>query len=120
MPRSISTILGATLLMGCGSAFAQSGDLAGVTMRVLDDVSDVHAVVIELDASRGESEEGADREGRARDEANAADDAQAPAARARDDEPRRRADLHDPDDDENSEGKLEDRDVEQPAAPTVP
>ena len=122
MPRSFSTIIGAMLVMGCGSALAQSGDLAGVTMRVLDDVSDVHAVVIELDATRGESEEGADRDGRAGDAANAADaDAtQAPAARAEADEPRRHADLHDPDDDENAEGKLEDRDVEQPAAAPVP
>ena len=124
MPRSISTILGATLLFGCGSAFAQGGDLAGVTMRVLDDVSDVHAVVIELDANRGESEEGADRDDRARDEANAAADAaQAPGAGAEDDpldETRRRADLHDPDDDENAEGKLEDNDVERPAAPLTP
>src|SRR5262245_57124808 len=85
MSRSFSTILGATLVMACGSALAQGGDLAGVTMRVLDDVSDVHAVVIELDATRGESEEGADRDGRARDEANAAADAaQAPGARAED------------------------------------
>ena len=120
MPRSFSTILGATLLMWCGSAFAQGGDLAGVTMRVLDDVSDVRAVVIELDANRGESEEGADRDGRA-SEANAdADAAQAPDTRVEDDEPRRHADLHDPDDDEDAEGKLEDRDVEQPAAPPTP
>ena len=122
MRQSLNTILGAALVIGCGSAFAQGGDLAGVTMRVLDDVSEVDAVVIELGANRGEGEEGADRDGRARDAANAADaDAtQAPAARAEADEPRRHADLHDPDDDENAEGKLEDRDVEQPAAPTVP
>jgi len=120
MPRSLSTIFGAALVMACGSALAQSGDLAGVTMRVLDDVSDVHAVVIELDATRAESEEGADRDGRARDESKAADAAQAPSARVVDDEPRRHADLHDPDDDENAEGKLEDRDVEQPEAAPVP
>ena len=45
MRQSLSTILGAALVIGCGSAFAQGGDLAGVTMRVLDDVSDVEAVV---------------------------------------------------------------------------
>ena len=118
MARSFSTILGATLAMGCGGALAQGGDLAGVTMRVLDDVSDVRAVVIELDANRGESEEGADRAS----EANAPDGdaAQAPGTRAEDDEPRRHADLHDPDDDEDAEGKLEDNDVERPAAPPTP
>ena len=125
MSRSFSTILGATLVMGCGSALAQGGDLAGVTMRVLDDVSDVHAVVIELDANRGQGDEGADRDGGARDEANAggADAAQAPGTRADDDrveEPRGRAELHHPDDDENAEGKLEDNDVERPAAPATP
>lgn len=124
MPRSFSTILGAMQVMACGSALAQGGDLAGVTMRVLDDVSDVDAVVIELDANRGEGEEGADRDGGARgDEANADDDAQAPGRRAEDDrlhEPRARADLHDPDDDERAEGKLEDNDVERPAAPPTP
>ncbi|HEX7237451.1 MAG TPA: hypothetical protein VF405_10855, partial [Gammaproteobacteria bacterium] len=74
MPRSLSTIFGAALVMACGSALAQSGDLAGVTMRVLDDVSDVHAIVIELDANRGEGEESADRAGGARgNEANATD-----------------------------------------------
>jgi hypothetical protein len=118
MPRLFSTILGATLIVGCGSALAQGGDLAGVTMRVLDDVSDVHAIVIELDANRGEGEEGADRAGGARgNEANATD---ADAAPAEKDEPRARADLHDPDDDENAEGKLEDNDVERPAAPATP
>ena len=116
--RSLSTILAAALV--CGTALAQRGDLSGVTMRVLDDVSDVDAVVIELGASRGESEEGADRDGSARgDDANAADAAQAP-----DDErlaePRARTDLHDPDDDEQAEGKLEDNDVEIPAVPPTP
>ena len=122
MTRSFSTILGAGLAIGCGSALAQGGDLAGVTMRVLDDVSDVRAVVIELDSSRGE--EGADRDGGARgDEANAADAAQASGTRAEEDgsdEPRGRAELHHPDDDENAEGKLEDNDVERPAAPATP
>ena len=126
MRRSLSTILGAALVIGCGSAFAQGGDLAGVTMRVLDDVSDVHAVVIELDASRGEGEEGADRGGGARgDEASAADadatqDRDTRAEDERLDEPRARVDLHDPDDDELAEGKLEDNDVERPAAAPTP
>src|SRR5690349_4742602 len=115
MRRSLSTILGAALAIGCGSVFAQGGDLAGVTMRVLDDVRDVDTVVIELGASRGEGEEGADRDGAARGDADAA--AAADAAHATEDrnldEPRARADLHDPDDDERAEGKLEDNDVER-------
>src|SRR5262245_16370328 len=94
MARSFSTILGAPLVFASGSALAQGGDLGGVTMRVLDDVSDVDAVVIELDANRAEGEEGADRDNRARgDEANAtdADAAQAPGAEDdRLDEPRGR------------------------------
>jgi len=124
MRQSLSTILGAALVIGCGSAFAQGGDLAGVTMRVLDDVRDVDAVVIELGANRGEGEEGADRDGAARgDDTNtaaAAADA-APATEDRNlDEARVRADLHDPDDDERAEGKLEDNDVEHPAVPPTP
>jgi len=121
MRRSLSTILGAALVIGCGSAFAQGGDLAGVTMRVLDDVRDVDAVVIELGALRGEGEEGADRDGAARGDANAAAADAAQATEDRNvDEPRAHADLHDPDDDERAEGKLEDNDVERPAVPPTP
>lgn len=121
MRPSLSTILGAALVIGCGSAFAQGGDLAGVTMRVLDDVRDVDAVVIELGANRGEGEEGADRDGAARgDDANAAADAAQATEDQSLDEPRARADLHDPDDDERAEGKLEDNDVERPAVPPTP
>jgi len=125
MRLRFSTILGAALVCGCGSAFAQGGDLSGVTMRVLDDVSDVDTVILELDANRGESEEGAEASGRrARgDEAQAAD-AERPAGESAEadrlDERRDRKDLHHPDDDERSEGKLEDHDVEQPAVPPVP
>ena len=119
MPRSLSTIFGAALVMWCGSALAQSGDLTGVTMRVLDDVSDVHKVILELHANRGE-EEAAEGDGRrARADEAASADSETPGARA--DEERRDADaLHHPDDDERSEGKLEDNDVEHPAVPPVP
>ena len=123
MRLRFSTILGAALVCG-GNAFAQGGDLSGVTMRVLDDVSDVDTVILELDANRGEGEEGAARGGhRVGDEAQAAD-AERPAGESADedrlDERRDRKDLHHPDDDERSEGKLEDHDVEQPAVPPVP
>jgi len=117
MRLRFSTILGAALVCGCGSAFAQGGDLSGVTMRVLDDVSDVDTVILELDANRGEGEEGAEVKA-----AEAGPD-RAPGESAdedRLDERRDRKDLHHPDDDERSEGKLEDNDVEQPAVPPVP
>ena len=112
--RSFSTILAAALVCGCGPALAQGGDLSGVTMRVLDDVSDVDTVILALDASRGEAEEGADEPQPADTRPAAGTDED------RLDERRDRIELHDPDDDERSEGKLEDSDVEQPAVPPVP
>jgi hypothetical protein len=122
MRRPLSTIVGAaSLIVGGGTAFAQGGDLAGVTMRVLDDVRDVDAVVIELSALRADSEEGAARDGAARaDDASAAADARRAAKDRTNDEPRARPDLHDPDDDERAEGKLEDNDIERPAVPPTP
>ena len=97
------------------SAHAQ-GDLGGVTMRVLDDVSDIDAVVLELDANRGEDEE---RRRPRRDAAADGDAAETPDAGAEEDRLDERRDgdeLHDPDVDERGEGRLEDRDVERPAA----
>ena len=119
MRRSLSTILGAALVIGWGSASAQGGDLSGVTMRVLDDLRDVDAVVIELGALRGEGEEAADRDNAARgDDAKAAADAARAAEEQSRDESRAGADLHDPDEDERAEGKLEGNAVERPAPPT--
>lgn len=120
MRLRFSTTLMAALVCATGSAFAQSGELSGVTMRVLDDVGDIDAVILELDASRGAGEEGADRP----DADDADRDAErAPNARAEEDRLDERDDrdeLHDPDDDERSEGKLEDNDVERPAVPPTP
>lgn len=117
MRLRFSPILVAALVCACGTAFAQGGDLAGITMRVLDDVSDVDKIILALDANRGAGEERAD-------EAKAAEAAAKRAAEASAEEDplkgRDRAPLHDPDDDERSEGKLEDHDVEQPTAPAVP
>jgi hypothetical protein len=59
--------LAVALVFGSASAVAQDGDLSKVTMRVLDDLRDVDAVVLELDANRGGAEEGAARGGAARD-----------------------------------------------------
>ena len=113
MRRSLMMAFAATLVFGVGAA-AQDNDLSGVTMRVLDDVSDVDAVILELDADRGESEGGSEGDGARPDDASSA---QRNAAESG--PPDRfaapRAELHDPDDDERSEGKLEDNDVEQPA-----
>ena len=117
MRLGFSTILGTALVCGCGGAFAQAGDLAGITMRVLDDVSDVDTVILALDANRGAGEESAN-------ETKAAEAAAKRAAEASAEEDplkgRDRAQLHDPDDDERSEGKLEDHDVEQPTAAPTP
>ena len=120
MRRPLITTFAATLAFGVASASAQDRYLAGVTMRVLDDVSDNDAVVLELDANRGEDEGG---EGRAADEAdsaerNAAETAEAEESRL--DERREREELHDPDEDERTEGELEDNDIERPAAAPTP
>jgi hypothetical protein len=56
MQRQISRVGAAALVFGAASALAQSGDLAGVTLRVLDDVSGLNAAVIELDAGSGDAE----------------------------------------------------------------
>jgi hypothetical protein len=124
MRRATLWSLAATLSFSQAVAFAQSGALSGVTMRVLDDLSGVDAVVLQLDANPAAAEPGAEAESAA----PTADDAA--RARASRDEPsaepraanRERADLHDTAIDERSEGRLEDRDVEQRAvaAPASP
>jgi hypothetical protein len=134
MQRQAQLSLAVALVFGSAGALAQSGDLAGVTMRVLDDVSDVVAVVLELDANRGEGQEGAaaddgvhsaaaaDDEEQTRDAATRDDAAEAAARAERRAERGERDELHDADADERAEGRLEDRDVERLAVPpaTVP
>ncbi len=120
MQRLSLTFLATTLVLAAATAHAQGGDLAGVTMRVLDDVSDVDAVVLELDSSRAEDEEGAGRSSGASSDESAVDgdpaeDSAADAEADRFDDPSE-AELHDSDVDERSESRLEDRDVERPAA----
>jgi hypothetical protein len=127
MQRQALVALAAALAFGSGGALAQGGDLAAVTMRVLDDVRDVDAVLLELDANRGAGEDAAAAGADDRDE-DAADGAQrsrddAAAAAAEDDaraQRRERDALHDVDDDERGEGRLEDRDVERSTAPPPP
>jgi hypothetical protein len=48
--RLLSTLLSAPLIFSCSHAFAQDGGLAGVTMRVVDDLSGIDAIVLELEA----------------------------------------------------------------------
>jgi hypothetical protein len=127
MRLRLRTALKAALVCASGSAFAQSGDLSSVTMRVLDDVADIDAVILELDANRGAGEEGADGDGpreRGGEAAAAGGNAeQRPSERDEEDalvERRERDELHDPDEDERSEGKLEDNDIERPAVPPAP
>jgi hypothetical protein len=115
-------MLAATLGLGAAVALAESGDLSSVTMRVLDDLSGVDAVVLvlELDANRGGEEEGAEgersgserRDEEGRPETAAADDAAEEERRERSNE---RDELHGAD--QRGEGRLEDRDAERPAVP---
>ena len=118
MQRQALMALAATLTFGSAGALAQ-GSLAGVTMRVLDDLSDIDAVVLELDANRAAGDESSATDGPEAAPAEEAGDT-APA------EPTERElgddtdELHHVDDDERSEGRLEDRDVERPAASQPP
>jgi hypothetical protein len=111
MKRQALGALAAALAALCVSnVFAQAGDLGGVTMRVLDDVSDIDAVVIDIRAERGATDEAGDerRDPEGDDAAAAGPDGD--AVRAPDD----RHDLEDAEDEEHGEGELEDNDVEQP------
>jgi len=80
------TLMTLALAFGSLNALAQDGSLAGVTMRVVDDISGLDAVVIELDAGRAEDADGAEADGRddaARDterSRGAARDGERPAA----------------------------------------
>jgi hypothetical protein len=109
MQRQALLALATALAVGCASSvLAQAGDLGGVTMRVLDDVSDIETVVLDIRAARGETE-GAEGEGEGGDRAAATERGEETA-----EERRERQDLEDAEDEEHGEGELEDRDVEQP------
>ena len=116
MRRQARVSVAAVLTFGGGVTFAQ-GDLSSVTMRVLDDVSDVDAVVLALDANGGDSAERADSAAAA---AEADDAGPESAAATAEGERREREALHSVAGDERSEGRLEDRDVERPAVPPAP
>lgn len=123
MPRQALLSLAAALTFSSAGAFAQSGELSGVTMRVLDSLDDVDTVLLSLDANRAAAATAADA---AADTSADADDAAAARERASPEaaagEQREREALHDTEVDERSEGRLEDRDVAERvvAAPAVP
>lgn len=100
MQRQTLMFLAAALALRAATGFAQGGALAGVTMRVVDDVSDLDAVIIELDVDGSEAKEAAEASAR---EADAAPANEADVA----------ADRPDPAAQENS-------DVERPAVPPTP
>jgi len=146
MQRKALLTLAIALAMGCAStAFAQDDDLSGVTLRVLDDVSDIDAVVLSIDRERdgaegadgehrdGDRADGDGRDGDARDGADREGDERGDGDRddaARDREDRDDHDeLEDDDHLERGEGGLEDHDVErdrvtehpdEPAEPVEP
>jgi hypothetical protein len=126
MQRPVLSSLAAALVFGATGALAQSGDLSGVTMRVLDDLGEVDVVVLSLDANRSETDEDAADAPADGETTRDADRARETASRDEADEDERRAErrqrdeLHDTDVDERSEGRLEDRDVERPAVPAAP
>lgn len=54
MRRQLGIALAAALACGAAIVLAQGGALSGVTMRVVDDLTGLDAVVIELDTSSRE------------------------------------------------------------------
>ena len=123
MQRKALLTLAIALAMGCAStAFAQDDDLSGVTLRVLDDVSDIDAVVLSIDRERdgaegnpGEHRDGEGRDGDGRGD-RVGDGDRDDGVRDRED----RDDHDEPEDDdhlERGEGGLEDHDVERDREP---
>jgi hypothetical protein len=76
------TLLTLALAFGSAGALAQDGSLAGVTMRVVDDISGLDAVVIELDAGHAVGADGAEADAARADERSreAPPDVERPAA----------------------------------------
>lgn len=118
MQQNALAALSLALVLGsASSALAQGGDLGGVTMRVLDDVSDIDAVVLEIGDERGAAEDGAADEG---PDVERDGGAAGEAARERGG----LDDIEDAEDDEHAEGEIEDNDVlpepeEAPVEPVV-
>ena len=76
------TLMTLALAFGSAGALAQDGSLVGVTMRVVDDISGLDAVVIELDAGRVEDADSAEADAARADERSreAPRDVERPAA----------------------------------------
>jgi hypothetical protein len=60
--RSSFVLLALTVLLGGAAALAQSGNLAAVTMRVVEDLRGIDAVVLELEAAEPGEERAEDAE----------------------------------------------------------
>ena len=126
--KRTSLFSGLLLTFGCAlsqGAFAQDDELE-VTLRVLDDVSDIDAVLVAIDEHRDQAEDGehgqhdADARGDEQNDEEEADHEQRGRDEgARDDERNERHDgpgrddLEDPDDEEHGDHAIEDRDVEE-------
>jgi hypothetical protein len=113
----------AAIALGAATGASAQDGLGGVTMRVLDDVSEVDAVVIDLGAQNAEQR----REGGEAREADTATDAEperdAGADAAREEERREQRERIERDAGEELERReraLEDRDVERVPAPAAP
>jgi hypothetical protein len=99
MQRQTLMFLAAALALPAATGFAQDA-LTGVTMRVLDDISALDAVILELDANSSGGEEAAEANGREAAAASATEgDAEA---------------------DRRDTAAQEDRDDERPPAPPTP
>jgi hypothetical protein len=109
-----SSLLSLAFLLTCGvasGAFAQDDGLDDVTLEVLDDVSEIDAVILAIDEQLDQEREDGERAGRDREdgsEERAADrgvEHEDSADAVRDEDPSEH--------DERAEGDLEDHDVEE-------
>ena len=116
MQRQTLMVLAAALALRAATGLAQDGALAGVTMRVVDDISALDVVILELDADSGEDGEAAEANVREADAASVNDagmDARGRATQGAVTEADAAADRRDP-------AALDDGDVERPTAPPTP
>jgi hypothetical protein len=79
--RLTFALLAGPLIFGGGYAVAQGGGLAGVTMRVVDDLRDVDAVVLELEAAAAKNTDDAGDAERPHTDAREPEDASDDASR---------------------------------------
>lgn len=117
MHRPARMTLAAALTCVAAATLAQGGGLSSVTMRVLDDVSGVDAVVRAFEANGGEGREPAEHAAAAEAGDPGRESAATSVEGERGDLRRERDAQHDRADDERGEGRPEGHDVERPAVP---